>query len=66
MRLSSKSRALLTRAYTSGKAIAAFAEDVERELIDSRLMKYAEQRPLMLISREGMAYCRKRAEGRDG
>jgi len=66
MRLSSKARSLLARAYTSGRPIATFDEHTERELIDSRLMKYGETRPLMVISHEGEAYCRKRGESRDG
>jgi hypothetical protein len=65
MRLSSKARSLLTRAYTTNRPIAVFQEDIERELIDSRLMKYTE-RPLMIISHDGKQFCRKRAENRDG
>lgn len=63
MRLSSKARTLLSYAYNSRKPITTFDEIVENELIQSRLMKY-EKRPLMVITHDGLAYCRKRGEGR--
>jgi hypothetical protein len=65
MRLSKTARSLLMRAYTGNRAVAPFDQAIEQELIASRFLRYSDQPPLMVITREGASYCRKRVEGRD-
>lgn len=54
------------RAYTGNRAVAPFDQAIEQELIASRFLRYSDQPPLMVITREGASYCRKRGENRDG
>jgi len=65
MRLSSKARSLIMRAYTSNRPIATFSQETETELLSSRLMRYREK-PMMVLTHEGFAYCKKHRESRDG
>ncbi len=56
MKLSSKAKSLLMRAYTSERPIATFDINVENELLRNRLMRM-EPKPMLSLTKEGRFWC---------
>jgi hypothetical protein len=57
MKLSSKAKTLLMRAYASGHSVGTFDDEIRKELLASGLMKYEpDNDPLMVLTEAGDSY----------